>query len=310
MKIVVVGGAGYIGGHLCDLLEEQYNYDVTVYDNLLYEERYLKRGNLIHGDVRDMGKLYRAVEHSDAVVWLAAVVGDKACEVHPNLTRQVNVESLKSFCSFYSGKIVFASTCSVYGANNDILTEKSPTNPLSLYAETKLQAEKFLGEKDLIFRLGTLHGLGDDYSRIRFDLVVNAMTLRAHRKDPIVLHGGGKQWRPLLHVKDVASAMAFGLDSDLKGTYNLRHTNLQIRDIATMVRTIVPGTKLVEQPETADPRNYQVSDEKIRNTGWKPNYSLEDGVFEVLRVLEEGRIRSPFSSVYTNAEYFNEHFSP
>ena len=144
MKILVVGGAGYIGGCTVDALENDLNHDVTVYDNLMYERTYLKSINFIAGDIRNP-ELYNSIIHNfDVVVWLAAIVGDGACTINPNHTKEINYDCVKKLAdSNYKGKIIFTSTCSVYGANNDLLDETATPNPLSLYASTKLQAEKY-----------------------------------------------------------------------------------------------------------------------------------------------------------------------
>ena len=156
-KVLVVGGCGYIGGFLTDFLTEN-KYEVTVYDNLPFETRYLKDTNFIFGDIRDKNKLQNIVGNFDAVVWLAGLVGDGACSVNPELTKQLNVDTVKWLVDNYSGKIIFPSTCSVYGVNNDLISESAEPNPLSLYAATKLEAEKYVLSKRpsaLVFRLGT-----------------------------------------------------------------------------------------------------------------------------------------------------------
>jgi nucleoside-diphosphate-sugar epimerase len=126
-KILVVGGCGYIGGFLTDLLTNQ-AYDVTVYDSLLYETRYLKNVNFIRGDIRDTEKLEKIIHDYDTVVWLAALVGDGACAVDLELTKRINFDAVKWLVDNFKGKIVFTSTCSVYGANNDLIDETATPN--------------------------------------------------------------------------------------------------------------------------------------------------------------------------------------
>ena len=182
-RILVVGGAGYVGGHLVDrLIQNRKRYDVAVYDSLLYEDRYLKNVEFIRGDVRSTEKLGRVIRHCNTIIWLAALVGDGACAVNPEFTRKINFESVKWLVDNFKGRIIFMSTCSVYGKNDDFLSEESPVNPLSVYAETKLKAEQYIVNNHddyLIFRLGTLYGVGDEHSRIRLDLVVNVLTKKA-----------------------------------------------------------------------------------------------------------------------------------
>ena len=176
-QILVVGGAGYVGGHLVDLLQE--DYDVTVYDNLLYEDSYYKDVKLIQDDVRNISRLGKDLNSYDAVIWLAAIVGDGACDVNTKVTNEVNKDALSWLVDNYSGKIIYTSTCSVYGEGDHVLLEDSEPKPLSLYAETKLESERYVIGKHvdhLVFRLGTLHGTGDLFTRLRLDLVANVLT--------------------------------------------------------------------------------------------------------------------------------------
>ena len=143
-----------------------------------------------------MEALLPHLKWSDAVVWLAALVGDPACALHPDVSVEINQESVRALAENFEGRLIFLSTCSVYGAQDSVLDEKSPLNPLSVYAVTKLEAEKYLAEKNaIIFRLGTLFGVGDLFSRIRLDLVVNILTVRAHRVGTVKVFGG-EQFRP------------------------------------------------------------------------------------------------------------------
>src|SRR5262249_20066547 len=160
---------------------------------LLYEERYLKDVDFVAGDVLDRERLRPHLDWADAVVWLAALVGDPACALDPALTRKINLDSVAWLCDSFDGRIVFPSTCSVYGAQDEELDEASPTAPLSLYAETKLEAEALLTERrpdSLIFRLATIAGVGDTYSRIRLDLVLNLLVMRAKLVGRLPVFGG------------------------------------------------------------------------------------------------------------------------
>ena len=137
---------------------------------------------------------------------MAALVGDGACSINPELTFEINSESVKFLAENFKKRIVFLSTCSVYGAQDGILDETSSINPLSEYASSKVQAEEYLQNSDaIIFRLGTLFGISDEFSRIRLDLVVNILVTKALTEGKLTVFGG-EQWRPLLHVNDVANA--------------------------------------------------------------------------------------------------------
>ena len=142
-KILIVGGCGYLGGYMTDvfgssLLSAEERYEVTVYDSLLYETRFLKDVKFIKGDIRDTEKLSQIIHNFDTVIWLAALVGDGACAVDVEMTDDINFKTVKWLVDNYSGKIGFTSTCSVYGINNELIDETATPNPLSAYASTKL----------------------------------------------------------------------------------------------------------------------------------------------------------------------------
>ena len=224
-KILVVGGAGYVGGVIVDLLLLKKSYDVTVFDNLLYENSYRKDCNFINGDVRDRKFYRKSLNKYDVIVWLAALVGDGACAINPELTDEINFQTLKRLCKIYKKRMIFISTCSVYGAQNGMLDENSSVNPLSHYASSKLKCENILkGKNSIIFRLGTLFGVSDNYSRIRMDLVVNTLSAKAFFEKKMSVFGG-EQYRPLLHVKDVARAIEVAIRSKKKA-YIIYHIKI------------------------------------------------------------------------------------
>ncbi|OGY67429.1 MAG: hypothetical protein A3H63_02305 [Candidatus Harrisonbacteria bacterium RIFCSPLOWO2_02_FULL_45_10c] len=315
LKILIAGGAGYLGGYLTDLLIKN-GCEVTVYDNLLYEDRYLKPANFIYGDVRDSKKLLSIINGFDAVVWLAAIVGDGACAVEPYYTRAINVDSVKWLAENYKGKIIFTSTCSVYGFNNNLIDETSELIPLSLYAETKVAAEKLIINQHknyLIFRLGTLFGVGDDHSRLRFDLVVNSLTMKAARGEVLKVFGGG-QWRPLLHVKDAAEAIVFAIKNDLSGIYNLSNKNFMIKDVAEEIQNTLNSFNDSEVKieytnlKFEDLRNYKVSADKFKEFGWRPKHELASGIKEIYQRVKESRVKEPDHPLYSNAIFIKRKF--
>ena len=309
-KVLVVGGAGYIGGYLTDLFEFE-GYDVTVYDNLTYETRYLKRVNFINGDIRDTHKLQNIVHYYGTVIWLAGMVGDGACQVDPELTNELNFESVKWLADNYYGRILFPSTCSVYGINDALIDETAEPNPLSAYASTKLAAEQYLMRTRLdclIFRLGTLYGLGDAHSRLRLDLVVNILTKRAVEGQKLSVFGG-EQWRPLLHVRDVAHAFLFGLKNNVRGLYNLSANNMRIAEIAEVIKKVIPSAQVeYKDIKFEDLRNYRVTNQKILDTGWKPTLTLKDGIAELKKVFNEKRITNLNDPVYSNQAFIKNKF--
>jgi nucleoside-diphosphate-sugar epimerase len=305
MNVLVVGGAGYVGGAVTDLLDNM-DINVKVYDSLLYEEAYLKDIRFVYGDVRDKWKLMPELAWADAVIWLAAIVGDGACALNPNVSVEVNQQAVKQLVYLYKKRIVFMSTCSVYGAQDAILDEKSPTNPLSIYAKTKLTAESYLKDSNaIIFRLGTLFGLGDTYSRVRFDLVVNTLGAKAVKSNKITVYGG-KQYRPLLHVKDAALFAvkeAMGKDT---GIYNLACENTTIIDLANKIKGHFCELAIEEVPQMfEDSRNYRVSWDMAKNIGFNPQYTVDDGIKEVKELLENKRIKNIDNPRYTNQGYIS-----
>ena len=312
-RVLVVGGAGYVGGWLVDRAVEA-GHDVLVYDLLLYEDRYLKDVAFKSGDVLDTERLRRSLEWADTVVWLAALVGDPACALDPSLTRKINLDTVRWLADVFDGRIIFPSTCSIYGAQEEELDEDSPTAPLSLYAETKLAAEQLLLQRrpdSLVLRLGTLGGLGDRYSRIRFDLVVNLLTARAKTIGRLQVFGG-RQYRPLLHVRDVATAILPHLESGPGGAYNLGSENTTILELAERViaRVAEAEIQLVETP-FQDTRNYRVSFGKAeRELGFKPRFSTEDAIDEIATLIDDGRVKDPTLAQFSNLDSLRPYLRP
>ena len=303
MKILVVGGAGYVGGGIVDTLSKK--NEITVYDSLIYESAYRKDVNFIYGDIRDYKKINTILNNFDAVVWLAALVGDGACSINPTLTHEINSETVKNLVKNFNGKIIFLSTCSVYGAQEGVLDENSEVNPLSEYASSKLIAEKYLEESDaIIFRLGTLFGISDQFSRIRLDLVVNILTTKA-LVDKKMSVFGGDQWRPLLHVKDVANAIEHNISSNTKGIFNLHYKNFKIIEIAEKIKEKIPDVSIETTPlPFQDARNYQVSSDKLKlETGFEASIELTQGIEEMYNLISSNRIKD-----INNPRYSNQNF--
>ena len=292
------------------------DHDILVYDLLLYEESYRKPIPFVYGDIRDKAKLKPYLDWADVVVWLAALVGDPACTLNESLTVEINKDSLQFLKGNYKGRIIYMSSCSVYGAGDDILSESSDLRPRSLYAKGKIEAEEMLSDANAIcYRLGTLHGTSDCFSRIRFDLVVNTLVMRAIFHNKVVVFGG-EQYRPLLHVRDVAKAISMVLDRENTGIYNLHAENMTIIDVAKRIMVYFPGLE-IEATEIAfqDNRNYRVSSDKARNElGFNPTLTLDDAIKELKQLLEEGRIKDSFIKRFSNYLYLKplleEHSSP
>jgi nucleoside-diphosphate-sugar epimerase len=305
-KVLLVGGAGYIGGLTCDYLIKD-GFDVTVYDNLLYEKRFLKEIPFIYGDIRDTHNLYEVSKNYDIIVLMAALVGDPACSVDPILTEEINYKAIKDFCEVVSPSkhLVFMSTCSVYGAQDGLLNEESNTNPLSSYASTKLKAEEHvLAKGGTVFRLGTVFGLGDTYSRIRMDLVVNVLTMKAI-KDGIITINGGDQWRPIIAVKDIAGYVTEACREQYKGIYVLALENVIIRELGEKVSQLIPNTKVnYTEISFQDARNYKVDNTKALTTfKYKPKVSVEEEVTRMVKLFSENRVENPEDNIYHNGAF-------
>jgi len=303
-NVLVIGGAGYIGGAISDIM------NVVVLDNLTFEDRYIKPVPFIFCDVRNKKELLKYVEGWDTLVVLAGLVGDPACEVDKELTYRTNVDHVKWLAEEFPGKIVYTSSCSVYGKNDNLIDETAEPNPLSTYAESKLICEEHLKNRSdaLIYRLGTLYGVGDSYSRLRLDLVVNILTMKATFGETLHVFGGD-QWRPIVNVKDVAEAIKFGIDSNLSGTYNLSERNVKIVDLAQEIIKMIPAD--LEQTEMLfeDKRNYKVKADKIYSTGWGPKYNLEEGIMTLHHLFKEGRIKDVRNELYHNGNFMRKYYA-
>jgi len=304
-KILIVGGAGYVGGWLTDEAIRTGN-EVRVIDNLTYEDLYLKDVDFVFGDVLDFDLIKKNLSWADTVVWLAALVGDPACAINPSLTKKINVESVKNLVNNFDGRVIFPSTCSVYGAQNGLLNEDSTVGPLSLYAASKLEAENILLKSNvtpLIFRLGTLFGISDTYARLRVDLVLNVLTIRAVTEGTMIVFGG-EQYRPLLHVRDVATAVIPHLNDTTSGIYNLSAENITIFQLAERIQKVVRKVK-IQQTEISfqDARNYRVSTNKVKDElKFIPRWTIEDGIEEVAGIIMQRRIKDIGNPKFNNYE--------
>jgi len=314
---LVVGGAGYIGGAVTDALIKK-GIKFTVYDNLLYEPHYHKPVDFILGDVREVKKIKKILPEYSHVIWLAAIVGEGASKIVPDLTRRINQESVQWLAKNYNGRIIFTSTCSVYGNQNialegESINENRKPDPLSLYAETKVAAEKYLENKNaLVLRLGTLFGIGDHYSRPRLDLAGNQMPVAAHTNGELAVYGGGVQWRPFIHVKDVGDIIASAIGKKTKGVYNIGAINLRISDLANMVSKIT-HCKIKHIGEVpSDKRNYNINTAKAKSAGLLPTKwrTLEEGLNEVLHLVKTGKLKNPNDDLYINEKYLTRHCDP
>ncbi|MBU2547891.1 MAG: NAD-dependent epimerase/dehydratase family protein [Proteobacteria bacterium] len=318
-KVLVMGGAGYIGSILTRMLVER-GYETTVFDRLLFGSEPLAdlerspNFRLIRGDLRDVAEVSAAVEGQDAVVLLAALVGEPACNRDPRETVDVNWLGTKTVidaCRYYHvPRLLFASTDSCYGIQEGILYEDSPLNPISLYAELKRDVENELlaaggnGFSPTILRLATVYGLSP---RMRFDLIINILTMHAVLHNKIRIFGG-KQWRPLVHVADVARGFLAVLEADperVKGqVFNIgsNEQNYQIGVLGELVRSYLPGVEVETIDQPPDLRDYHVNFDKAgRVLGFRVDYTVGDAVGEIETALRSGAIQDPTGPRFRNA---------
>ncbi len=316
--VLVTGGAGYVGSHVCRLLLKK-GYKVIVLDKLLFGDGGIrdllthKNFSLITGDISNISTLIRAVQQVDAVIHLAGIVGDPASALNPLHTMEQNhfaTKALIDVCKHYQiARFVFSSSCSVYGANPGLLKEESELRPVSLYAQSKSYSEYVLLEEadenfhPIILRFGTLYGLSP---RMRFDLVVNTMAAHAYINKRIVVDGG-TQWRPLLHVADAATACVAALEAPLSKVsgqiFNVGDTkeNYQIQDIAKAVQASFPKASIELLDTVKDRRDYRVSFKKInRLMGWHASRTLSEGIGEMASALRKGKFKQWSGKLHNN----------
>jgi nucleoside-diphosphate-sugar epimerase len=328
--ILVTGGAGYIGSMLtAELLRS--GYRVSVLDKLLFggesllaflsnPDFYFARADMTENRALH-NFLPRDWPQPDAIVHLAAIVGFPACQaIGKQAAWRYNVDATKQVfeqsVSLGVERIVFASTYSNYGLSQDGLpvTESSPLNPQSLYAETKIAAEEFLlAQMDadcapLIFRLATLYGISP---RTRFDLIVNQFVLDAFTKRELIIYQRGYS-RSFVHVRDVVQGILLGLNAPREKIRG-QIFNLGIDD-GNYTKDEIVGLVIKRLPETVvrykdltfggDMRDIRVSFEKIkRELGFETRLNVDDGVREVVHALRSGLIRNPTDEYYRNARF-------
>lgn len=318
--VLVVGGAGYIGSLLTERLL-QLGYKVRVLDALLYGKEPLRavqshpNFQLMAGDCRNIRDVVKAVKGVDAIVDLAAIVGDPACEQDQSAAREINYGATRMLIEVAKGHgvgcFLFASSCSVYGATEDEMDERSSLQPISLYAQTKVDSERALlsaQSEDFhptILRLATVFGLG---YRPRFDLVVNLLTARAYQDGKITIFNG-EQWRPFIHVRDVVEAIVRAMEAPVRlvsgeifnvGDSSLNHT---LQQVAEIIQQVFPGTS-VEHVANADRRNYRVNFDKIRDRlSFSASYSVKHGVEDLKEAFDKQIIRD-----YRDVRYHNQRF--
>ncbi len=297
MKILITGGAGYIGSVLTPELLTA-GHKVTVLDNFLYNQISLldvchNPGlEIVRGDARDEKLMSKLVPEADLIIPLAALVGAPLCDKFPHEATTTNLDAIKLVLKLRkpNQKIVFPTTNSGYGVGEkDVYcTEETPLRPISLYGRLKTEAEKLILESGnaVTFRLATVFGVSP---RMRLDLLVNEFVHRAVNDRFIVLFEADFK-RNYIHIRDVARAFLYAINNFEKmknEAYNvgLSDANLSKRELCEAIKKHIPDFYFTEAPVGEDPdkRNYIVSNAKIESAGFKPEWGLERGIKELIK---------------------------
>lgn len=316
-KVLVFGGAGYIGCVLVEMLINL-NFEVTVYDKFIYTSKksftkHFKSSKLkiVKGDSQNISEIFEAIRKNDIVIHLAEMVGDPLCEKKPKKTYAINYlasMTISNICKNLGiSKFIYVSSCSVYGSNDYLTNETSKINPLSIYAKLKALSEKAIIRnfdkhcKPCILRLGTVYGSS---FRPRYDLVINLFSGLSANKRQITI-AGGNQWRPFVHVKDVSRAIIKILNSDFKKTdnqiFNIVGENVQIKDIGKAIKKINPKANVTFSNNVKDNRNYKSSNKKAKKLlNFKTKYTINDGIKEVIEYTKKNKIKNIFNKKYIN----------
>jgi nucleoside-diphosphate-sugar epimerase len=305
-SVLVTGGAGYIGCVLCEMLLDA-GHTVKILDRLYFgREPLAELSNrpgfeVVKEDIRYVGQA--PFEGVDVVMHLAAISNDPSCDLDPEISNSVNVEGTKRVAEMAKAagvkRMIFSSSCSVYGhGQSELLTEESPKAPVSLYARSKIEGEDALLAMQspefnvTVMRSGTAYGISP---RMRFDLVLNIMTLYAYKRRRIFVLGQGQQTRPMVHISDIARAFMGVMDAPAEAVggeiFNVGSSeqNFKVYRVAQMVRDVVAHTEVELVPDDPDKRDYNVSFEKIAKVlDFKVQRTPYEGCVEIKQALERG----------------------
>lgn len=323
-RVLVIGGAGYIGSAFLPQLLDA-GYQVRILDDFIFGTGpiadYLDHPDVeaVKGDFRRIDQLVENMADVNTVVHLGGIVGDPACALDDELTVEVNLTATRAIAEVARAqgiqRFVFASTCSVYGASDKVMDERSRLNPVSLYAKSKVASERVLHEladerfQPTILRFGTVYGLS---GRTRFDLVVNLLSAKAVEEGVITVFGPD-QWRPFVHVSDVAQALLRVVQAPRNAVGNRvfnvgsNGQNTTLGDLGELIRSRVPTAEIVISDGDGDRRNYRVNFDRIsRELGFAPRWSLQAGVEQVIQALRSGAVSDYSGAQYSNVKSLQE----
>jgi nucleoside-diphosphate-sugar epimerase len=312
-SILVIGGGGYVGQELVRFLT-LLGHNITVLDTFWYGGYTNPFTKLIFGDIRNKDVVLRACKNHDAVIHLACISNDPSFKMNPKIGEEINYKAFKNILQGVKEaksvkRFIYASSSSVYGIN-DIpdVTERTECKPLTDYSKFKLMCEQDLKKEDLgekiwtIVRPATVCGYSE---RMRFDLVVNQMTINALVNKKITVHGG-EQLRPNLHILDMVRAYNELLKCDEakihKETFNVGGKNQSLNEIAQSVKSVLGDDIQIVNEHTLDKRSYHVNSDKIRNAiDFKPAFTIENAVTDIKKAFDKKKFNKPL----TNSKYYN-----
>ncbi|MEI6221560.1 MAG: SDR family oxidoreductase [bacterium] len=306
--ILITGAGGYIGSRFVETLLKT-NVNVIALDRFFFGETLQdlathKQLTIVKEDIRTVPPLL--LKNVDTIIDLASISNDPAAALNANITKSINHQGPVSLATEAKKagveKYIFACSCSTYGAGEGIVNEESPLAPLSEYARSKINAEQDLfalaDDNFCVTSLRNATVYGKSVRRMRFDLIINIMTLHAWKKGRIIIMGGGKQWRPLIHIDDVIQAAILvdqqtSLKKINKQAFNVgsNDQNFQVFQVANALKTHFPSVVIEEIPDDPDQRSYHVNFDKIHQTlGYKTTKTIHDGIEEIKEALENGSI--------------------
>jgi nucleoside-diphosphate-sugar epimerase len=311
MKVLITGGAGYIGTSLIPLLIEK-KYEVTVYDSLMFNngDKLLpfisnKNFSFIQGDIRDEEKITKIIQNFDVVIHLAALVGFPICrEKGETESFDVNVKGTEIIIKAMNENqyLLFGSTGSNYGEVKGVCTEETPLNPLSIYGKTKTLAEQLVIDRNnsTAFRFATAFGVSP---RLRLDLLINDLTYKSVKEGYSVIYES-HFLRTFIHVKDIARVFLFAIENKEKMKNNIYNVgsekmNYSKKEVCELIKKQLPETyfNYADVGEDPDKRNYVVNYDKIKMLGFDTTISIEDGVEELIKSIPLLKLNNPYYNV-------------
>lgn len=323
--VLLIGGAGYVGNVIAEYLLQK-NFKVIVYDNFIYNHNFsnehltvFSNYKFIEGDIRNLSPLNDVIDEVDSVVLLAGLVGDPITKKYPELSQNINTEGVHACIDYFDNKdiknLIFISTCSNYGLikENELADENFQLNPLSLYAEAKVDAENYLLNKKgkvkyaaTILRFATAFGVSP---RMRFDLSISEFVKDLFLGNELVVFDE-HTWRPYCHVKDFARLIQMVIEADYdKINFQIFNAggdknNYTKKMLIDEILQFLPQGKVSYTKNSPDPRNYRVSFEKVKNTlSFEPSYSIRDGISELVKAFQEG----DFSDADSNSSRYGNY---